>query len=653
MNSDEDLSDSENGGVPLSYHHHLQPPHAYVAVPLPSSSPVHSAGSPAGTVFSNHTLYPNPLPYHTAPSVSPLASNVAGADGGDVIAPSSIVYTYYPTHYGWYHSQGAPAAESAAGDHDDLPQGDFDVPLPPLDETIPPLEANGDDDFGEDPGTQIFLGSPQPNSLAPQNSPLDHFLKFWAATAACFGSAGRMKAPWLSQVNEQLSEPCRRVTLEQLCGDERDVQGLNWAGMGITRLDARERRLLTYKNYTNKPGSDDYQHLAGWAIRSSESHFKFRRMDIRRNTHLAHFQLRNVLACSGRSHAFYPGLRAVYRMNLLSGHTEVAMDLSDMVNGLVSTLDAKCGVVIAGTSNGEYCMRNTYSQDSKFVDGQITSSSSAITNHLQIHESRTSDGPLVAFASNDQGFRVMDVQTQKFLLDTAYSFPLNCTALSTDRRLRVLVGDSHNVLIASADTGEILQELCGHRDYGFACAWSGDGWTVATAAQDKTVMIWDARRWTDSNGASTPLTTVQCEMAGARSLRFSPIGSGPPVLVAAEEADYVNIINAKTFRGKQTFDIFGEIGGVAFTNDGQDLDVLCMDPSRGGIIQLERCNLGSKSNDRGDEFPFRAVPWWARRRQDDDQAWSMSGYRAEASSRFEESPPHPRSRVYLDDMEPF
>ncbi|KAL2756756.1 hypothetical protein ACRALDRAFT_2102022 [Sodiomyces alcalophilus JCM 7366] len=498
-------------------------------------------------------------------------------------------------------------------------------------------------------GPPISFGNPHPNALAPDNPGLAPFLRFWAATAARLRAVGRMKAPWLPRVNEQLSKRCIRVQLPQLRGDEHDFQGLDWASMGISRLDARERRLLTYKNYTNRSGSDDYHHLAGWAIRSSENYFKFRRMDIRQNTHLAHFQLRNVLACTGRSHAFYPGLKAIHRINLLSGQTEVAMDLGDMVNGLVSTLDAKCGVVVAGTFNGEYCMRSAYSQDKKFVDGQITTNSSAITNHLQINESRTSDSPLVAFASNDRGFRIMDVETEKFLLETAYAFPLNCSALSTDRRLRVLVGDSNNVLIAAADTGEILQELGGHRDFGFACAWSGNGWTVATAAQDKAVKIWDARRWTDSRGVGTPLTTVRCEMAGARSLRFSPIGSGPPVLVAAEEADYVNIINAQTFRAKQTFDLFGEIGGVAFTNAGQDLNVLCMDPSRGGVIQLERCNLGSKSNAR-DDLTSVAAPWWARR-QEYDQSWSMAGYRAE-SSRFGDAQ-HPRDRVYLDDMEPF
>jgi len=154
------------------------------------------------------------------------------------------------------------------------------------------------------------------------------------------------------------------------------------------------------------------------------------------------------------------------------------------------------------------------------------------------------------------------------------------------------VGDDPNVLIVNADTGEILQELTGHGDYGFACDWSDDGWTVATGFQDKAIKIWDARKWCNSSGVSTALCTIRAEMAGVRGLRFSPRGSGKPILVAAEEADYINLIDAQTFSSKQTIDVFSEVGGIDFTNDGQDLNVLCCDPHRGGVLQLERCGRG-------------------------------------------------------------
>ncbi|KAG7128091.1 putative WD repeat-containing protein C2A9.03 like [Verticillium longisporum] len=265
-----------------------------------------------------------------------------------------------------------------------------------------------------------------------------------------------------------------RMSYEELDGEGMDLQGLDWEDIGVSRKYARERRKLTYKNYTNKLDSDK------WKIRPFDGAIP-------------------------SSENFY----------------------------------------------------SVHSQDPRFTEGQVTNNSSCITNHLQIHESRHSNSPLVAFASNDQGFRVMDIATQKFTLDTKFKFPMNCTALSPDGRLRVMVGDSNSVIIACAESGGPVQWLSGHRDHGFACAWSEDGWTVATAAQDKSVKIWDA------------------QLASVRGLRFSPVGNGPPVLVAAEEADFVNIVNARTFRHKQTIDVFGEIGGVGFTDDGNELNILC------------------------------------------------------------------------------
>lgn len=235
----------------------------------------------------------------------------------------------------------------------------------------------------------------------------------------------------------------------------------------------------------------------------------------------------------------------------------------------------------------------------------ITNDNSGITNHVQLHLSRTSSKPRAAFASNDNGFRVLDIETEKFVSETCFDKPINCSAISPDGRLRVMVGDHTQVLITRAEADgrpEILKELSGHGDFGFACAWADDGWTVATGFQDKAVKIWDARRWTDSSGTAIPVCTVRSEIAGVRSLRFSPLGSGKRVLVAAEEADFVNIYDAQMFQSKQTFDFFGEIGGVSFVNDGQDLHVLCCDRTRGGLFSLERCGLGSERHHDPDDF---------------------------------------------------
>lgn len=279
----------------------------------------------------------------------------------------------------------------------------------------------------------------------------------------------------------------------------------------------------------------------------------------------------------------------------------------------VSTLTADSDILVVGGFLGDYRFRNVHSKDRMFTEGKLTDNISGITNHVQIHSARRSATPIAAFASNDFGFRTVDLTTNQMLSETMYQYPLNCSAVSSDRRLRVMVGDSTNVLITDAESGEILQSLGGHRDYGFACDWAPDGWTVATGFQDKSVRIWDARKWKSTHtGKGSPVAVLRMAESGARSLRFSPLGSGKRVLVAAEEADVINVIDAQTFVTQQKIEVFGEIGGTAFADDGRTLMALIADQSRGGVMQFDRCDAGAE-----DMFDYktrgvdpRLKPWW-------------------------------------------
>lgn len=312
------------------------------------------------------------------------------------------------------------------------------------------------------------------------------------------------------------------------------------------------------------------------------------------------------MSCVSRDQLFYAGRTKILQWNPSSGSTtpaSVVMNLEspsaqsfnhgNFSNGtVISTLAAGHDILVAGGYSGEYALINLRShKDTKHTEGVLTDDSNGITNHVQVHLSRSSSLPVAAFASNDHGFRILDVNTNQFVCEQAFDYAINCSAISPDQRLRVLVGDTRHVMICNSDTGEILQNLEGHRDYGFACDWADDGWTVATGNQDKQIKIWDARKWTSSSGVAQPITTISAELGGVRKLKFSPVGSGKRVLVAAEPADFVSVIDAQTFASKQTLSFFGEIGGVDFANDGQDLMVANCDNMRGGIMQYERCDF--------------------------------------------------------------
>lgn len=315
---------------------------------------------------------------------------------------------------------------------------------------------------------------------------------------------------------------------------------------------------------------------------------------MRDDIHLTHFQLRSVLACPSRSQLFYPTRRGIYRLNPTTNQGGLFVDLDrySATSNSITTLDANCGVLVGGSFNGSYVIKSLQTEDKEnHCEGTITSGRLALTNHIQVHAARRSHRPVASISSNDNTLRTMDIETEIFISKIRYQHPLNCTAVSPDLRLRLHVGDDATAGVCCAETGEILAALGGHRDYGFACDWSEDGIHVATGSQDKRVKIWDARKWTDSKGRGTPLKSIWCEMAGARNLRFSPLSSGASVLVAAEEADFVSIIDLKTLDRKQTVDVFGELGGVTFSNGGDELNVLVSDVCRGGLIQLDNCRV--------------------------------------------------------------
>jgi hypothetical protein len=313
----------------------------------------------------------------------------------------------------------------------------------------------------------------------------------------------------------------------------------------------------------------------------------------------SHFQLRNLLTITSQNDIFYAGKSKVHRVNALFDKNAMVMDLTDIPvqspygysSGelRISTLTSGYGVLIAGGFTGEYAMTSLDgSTGNKPIQGLVTEDENGITNHIQVIRSRSSDHPMAVFSSNDKKVRLLDCYTNTMKMEHTFDWPVNCSATSPDGRMRVIVGDTTQVAIVNAEKGEILQTLEGHEDYGFACAWADDGVHIATGNQDKQVLVWDARNWCQ------PLRTINADMAGVRSLKFSPIGSGKRVLLMAEPADIVSVVEAELFESKQTLDFFGEIGGVDFVPGGQDIYIANTDKLRGGLMLYERISHGGR-----------------------------------------------------------
>ncbi|TGO58606.1 hypothetical protein BCON_0053g00410 [Botryotinia convoluta] len=503
-------------------------------------------------------------------------------------------------------------------------------------------QEHGDSESTSDEHHDMFINHNQIDSQFNMN--FGDFLGDWATSFARRGTNNSKpsQAAITAHILAENLKPMRRCDLQ---GEECDIQRIDWTDLGVTRLEARQRRRATYKNYTNlvypnRPQLNPRQ-LHGTRLRNVDNYFKFRQMDFQHDVHIRHFQLRNLITCPSQNCVIYAAKTKVLHYDpTIESTPRVLMDLGNprtqsfhsSLNGCqVSTLTSGHEIVVAGGFEGQYALISTRAQkDAKHTEGMITEHPNDITNHAQVHLSRSSS-PLVTFASNDSGIRTLDVTTNKLILEHMYDHAMNCTAVSPDRRLRVLVGDTRKVMICNSETGQTLQELEGHLDFGFACDWSEDGWTVATGNQDMQVKIWDARYW------NRPVASIAADMAGVRKLKFSPLGSGRPILVAAEPADYINIINAETFDSKQTLSFFGEVGGFDFTNDGQELVVANCDTLRGGIIEYERCDFATEGLCGKDEQLRNMM-------EDDESRYMMAGRKRDygtshlAEELLEESP---------------
>jgi len=253
----------------------------------------------------------------------------------------------------------------------------------------------------------------------------------------------------------------------------------------------------------------------------------------------------------------------------------------------ISTLSG-CGgkdsILIAGGFDGTYALKHLDADTSSpVIFGSITTHDNGITNHIQLTPTRHSCSPHAVISSNDEHIRILDIASTRFIAHHPYDWAVNCSATSPDSRLRVVVGDSKDVLIVDAERGRTEFVLNGHQDFGFATAWSDDGFTIATGNQDQTVRIYDARHLTH------PLKVFSMQMAGCRTLRFSPIGNGGKrVLVMAEPADLVHIVDAVGFEEAQTLTFWGEVGGIEFTPDGDELVVANCDRFVGGLMTYGR-----------------------------------------------------------------
>lgn len=500
------------------------------------------------------------------------------------------------------------------------------------------------------------------------------------------GSHDGTKVKLALERRKDLGLPRGSIKIDDIRGDKRDIQGINWIELtGRTAAQGRSIRLPSYANLEYRSRDEFWEEkarLEEWhkgvvPVPDSANFVKFRRYDFRhfrdRETHIFKPAHRNQIAVGAGGDVYYKSPKGdkVFWNNFELPDARVR-EVLELPNNdgegnkeetvQITAIAAKHGLLVAGAEYGEYGIRSTecnITEPMAQLRTYIENSKSPVEgrrrgiNHIEIVKPYSSDIPQAILASSDGCIYTVDCMTGKILGQGKYSdhgadnveaCENNCTSQSPSRRLRAIVGSHGYVVITDTDGGNVLETLTGHFDVTTSCAWSENGIHLATGGQDKLVKVWDARMWKNRDGTGRPLTTIASKLSRVAGLEFSPLGSGRRCLMIKEEADVISFLDARTFKEKQTIEVLGQLTGGGWSEDGQRVMVGVQDDLVGGMLTLERCGWG-----QGDEYaqedvkprgPFANASKDVRDHRSDDEntladlsAWVLDASSAETVKR--------------------
>lgn len=372
-----------------------------------------------------------------------------------------------------------------------------------------------------------------------------------------------------------------------------DMQGIPWSNLHLSREDYRKSRLEQYPQYLNVLQTDSDEYRAIVAKRNSapqvnNSFFEFVHNYRAVHSKIVHFQLRNLLWSTTKNDIYVVYENCVNHYNPFTRATTSILDLrgkplGPRIPGIsrvqVSTLCVKDNFVAAGGFGGELVCKRL-DQPGLIFAGRIAQSDNGITNGLEIPTAARLSNTLVS-SNNDCAVRFFDMSTFQVKACFSYPWAVNYSTVNPVKgEIIAVVGDDVDTYLSDTSSGTTIHRLKGHQDFSFAAAWHPDGHLLATGNQDTTTLVWDTRY------LASPLASLYGSMGAIRSTRFDPTGR---FLAVAEPADFVHIYDTKSgFQHKQTIDLFGEIAGISFTPDGDQLFVGVADATYSSLLCFER-----------------------------------------------------------------
>lgn len=376
----------------------------------------------------------------------------------------------------------------------------------------------------------------------------------------------------------------------------KDIQGIPWDRLNITRESYRLTRLEQYRNYENIPLSGEVVDKECKQMEKGGNYYEFFYNTRLVKPTILHFQLRNLVWATSKHDVYLMSNYSVMHWSSVSSNLSEVINFSghvapterhagSLLEGFtqtqISTLAVRDNFLVAGGFHGELSCKCLDKPGVTFCT-RTTCEDNAITNAIEIYDSLSGGVHFIA-SNNDCGLREYDMERFQLLSHYHFPWPVNHTSVSPDRKLTAIVGDHPDGLLVDSQNGKTVASVVGHLDYSFASAWHPDGRTFATGNQDKTCRVWDLRN------LSKPIAILKGNMGAVRSVRFSSDGQ---FLVVAEPADFVHVYSTKAdYKRRQEIDFFGEISGVALSPDDESLYVGIWDRTYASLLQYNKKHM--------------------------------------------------------------
>ncbi|XP_020584432.1 uncharacterized WD repeat-containing protein C2A9.03-like isoform X2 [Phalaenopsis equestris] len=366
----------------------------------------------------------------------------------------------------------------------------------------------------------------------------------------------------------------------------KDIQGIPWDKLHISRQAYRWTRIEQYKNYENVPSSGIDMDKAEKG--SNYYEFRFNTRVVKPTIH--HFQLRNLVWATSKHDVYFMSNSSVIHWSATSCNLSEVLNFSghvapkekypgSLMEGFsrtqISTLAVKDNLLVAGGFQGELTCKLLDRPGVSFCT-RTTFDDNAITNSIDIFKDLSGTVRFMA-SNNDSSVREYDTERFQLLNHFRFPWPVNHTSISPDRKLVAVVGDCCDGLLVDSQNGKTVATFSGHLDFSFASAWHPDGLTFATGNQDRTCRVWDVRN------LSSSLAILKGNLGAVRSIRYSSDGQ---FIIIAEPADFVHIYSTKAdYKRRQELDFFGEISGVALSPDDESLFIGVWDRVYASLLQ--------------------------------------------------------------------